>query len=199
MRVISRAIREGAVEMKITKFSRLIKGSVLKITESTELFSSLSRRISDSFRDRSFYTREREGGRGRRKGCESDMDAEKLSKRDTVKRKERGGDARTHARMYARARARKGRERRNKGGRRGGHVRSGRQRERRKDGAREKGEGEKAWCNGGTSLRVSAPHQREALQPLDARTMPPGERRTGTGDPADPAKDVKEEGRARSG
>lgn len=32
------------------------------------------------------------------------MDAEKLSKRDTVKRKERGGDARTHARTYARAR-----------------------------------------------------------------------------------------------
>jgi len=61
-----------------------------------------------------------------------------------------------------------------------------------------RGRGKKAWCNGGTSLRVSAPHQREALQPLDARTMPPGERRTGTGDPADPVKDVKEEGRARS-
>lgn len=45
-------------------------------------------------------------------------------------------------------------------------------------------------------MRVSAPHQREVLQPLDARTMPPGERRTGTGDPADPVKDVKEEGRA---
>jgi len=69
MKVISRAIREGAVEMKITKLSRLIKGSVLKITESTELFSSLSlsRRISDSFRDRSFYTRER-GREGEEEG-----------------------------------------------------------------------------------------------------------------------------------
>lgn len=76
-----------------------------------------------------------------------------------------------------------------------------------KIGVREKGwrrggkgwrRGKKAWCNGGTSLRVSAPHQREALQPLDARTMPPGERRTGTGDPVGPVKDVKEEGRARA-
>lgn len=44
-----------------------------------------------------------------------------------------------------------------------------------------RGYGEKAWCNGGTSLRVSAPHQRVELQPVDvARTMPPGERRTAT-------------------
>lgn len=33
--------------------------------------------------------------------------------------------------------------------------------------------GEKAWCNGGTSLRVSAPHQRVELHPVDGRTMPP--------------------------
>lgn len=106
MKVISRAIREGAVEMKITKLSRLIKGSVLKITESTELFSSLSLSLAESptLLETDHSTPGREGGRGRRKGCESDMDAEKLSKRDTVKRKERGGDARTHARTYARAR-----------------------------------------------------------------------------------------------
>lgn len=42
-------------------------------------------------------------------------------------------------------------------------------------------EREKAWCNGGTSLRVSALHQRSgASEVVDARTMPPGERRTAT-------------------
>lgn len=42
-------------------------------------------------------------------------------------------------------------------------------------------EREKAWCNGGTSLRVSALHQRSgASEVVDARTMPLGERRTAT-------------------
>lgn len=73
------------------------------------------------------------------------MDAEKLSKRDTLKRKERGRDACTHARMYARARAHEREEKEEiKGGTRGGHIRSRRQRERRKDGVREKGEGEES-------------------------------------------------------
>lgn len=39
-------------------------------------------------------------------------------------------------------------------------------REREKESERKGWEGEKAWCNGGTSLRVSAPHQRVELQRL---------------------------------
>ena len=77
------------------------------------------------------------------------MDAEKLSKRDTLKRKEkereRGRDAACmHACIHARTRAHERRERRNKGGR-GRYIRSGeRQRERRKDEVREKGEGKES-------------------------------------------------------
>jgi len=135
--------------------------------------------------------------------AESDVDAEKLNKRDTLKCKERKRErerharARTHARAHARAcaRVRKRKERRNKG-RRGRYTKRGdREKEERMKWEKRGGE-KKAWCNGGTSLRVSAPHQREALQPLDARTMPLSERRTG--DSVGPVKDVKEEGRART-
>lgn len=103
------------------------------------------------------------------------MDAEKLSKRDTVKRKERGGDARTHARTHVCTRAHEREEKEEIKGGNGEDVYEAGDREKEEKMEREKrGRGKKAWCNGGTSLRVSAPHQREALQPLDARTMPPG-------------------------
>lgn len=79
------------------------------------------------------------------------MDAEKLSKRDTLKRKE-------GRRRCARSRAAyKGEEKEEiKRGREGLHEVGDREKEEKME--REKRErGKKAWCNGGTSLRVSAP------------------------------------------
>jgi len=130
---------------RIINFSRLIKKkkNYLKTTDDTALsVLALSCRIFDSWRPIILQRR----GRG---FAESDMDAEKLSKRDTLKRKEkereRGRDAACmHACIHARTRAHERRERRNKGGR-GRYIRSGeRQRERRKDEVREKGEGKES-------------------------------------------------------
>lgn len=83
------------------------------------------------------------------------MDAEKLSKRDTLKRKERGRDARM------RERARKGRERRNKGGNARGRRYTKQETERKKKrwserkggGGRKLGVMEEPVC--GSVLRIS--------------------------------------------
>lgn len=74
----------------------------------------------------------------------------------------------THARLHARSRAHEREEKEEiNGGERGKDVYEAGDREKEEKMEREKrGRGKKAWCNGGTSLRVSAPHQREALQPL---------------------------------
>lgn len=86
------------------------------------------------------------------------MDAEKLSKRDTVKRKERGGDARTHACMHARAHEREEKEE-IKGGNGGTYTKRETERkkkrwnERKGGGGRKPGVMEEPVC--GSVLRIS--------------------------------------------
>jgi len=75
------------------------------------------------------------------------MDAEKLSKRDTLKRKERGRAVHAAYEGEEKEGIKRGRESLYEAG----------DREKEEKMEREKRErGKKAWCNGGTSLRVSA-------------------------------------------